>query len=92
MHVLTSDDEAPDFDEINCEPTKLQMMRRANLKNKKARKDPIYNKLLRRRAKKIVKKLKCEALSACDIQLPSSNLVELHQLILENKVGDSFLL
>ena len=55
MHVLTSDDEAPNLEDESHRPTKLQLKRKKYRKNKKVTKDPLEFQRMRKRVKKIIK-------------------------------------
>ena len=63
MHVLTSDDEAPNFNENPNKPTKLQLRRKKYRKSKKSKRDPLESKRMKKRVKKIIHKLKYEAIT-----------------------------
>lgn len=63
MHVLTSDDEAPNFNENPNKLTKLQLRRKKYRKSKKSKRDPLESKRMKKRVKKIIHKLKYEAIT-----------------------------
>lgn len=92
MHAVSSDDEPPTNlePEERYDPKEIRKRLRKQTRNNKNSTEKTIK--MKKRVKKIIKKLRCEAFECDNYNKSSKSLVELHQLILQNKVNINLLI